>query len=145
MGQKSHRVDRRWIVFLLACLAVGAVVFVYLPSPWQHHDPGVPDSAAPEALKAAIAPTWNRPDATAVRRQPSVPPEARLAEQLSVNGYAIKVWDTSVGSVREYGRAMVEVIGPDGSVSTIDWVSRLDSVSGQDITGDGVPELGHRA
>jgi hypothetical protein len=143
MGQKNQRVDRRWIVFLLASLAVavGAVVLLYFPLPWRHHDPGVPASEVLEVLKAAIAPTWNRPDATAVRQPPSVPPEARLAEQSSVNGYAIKVWDTSVGSVWEYGRAMVEVIGPDGSVSTIDWVSRLDPVSGQDITGDGNPDV----
>jgi len=141
MGQKNRGLDRRWIVFLLACLAVGAVVFLYFPSLWRHHDPGVPDSEALEALKAAIAPTLNRPDTAAVRQQPSVPPDARLAEQVSVNGYAIKVWGTSVGSIWEYGRAMVEVIGPDGSVSTIDWVSRLDPVSGQDITGDGNSDL----
>jgi hypothetical protein len=141
MGQKSHRVDRRWIVFLLACLAVGAVILLYLPSPWRHHDPGVPASEVFEVLKAVTAPTLNRPDTAAVRQPPSVPPEARLAEQLSINGYTIKLWDTSVSSVWEYGRAMVEVIGPDGSVSMIDWVSRLDPVSGQDITGDGNPDV----
>jgi len=143
MGQKSQGVDRRWIVFLLASLvvAVGAVVLLYLPLPWRHHDPGVPASEVLEVLKAVTAPTLNRPDTVAVRQQSSVPPEARLAEQVSVNGYAIKVWDTSVGSVWEYGHAMVEAIGPDGSVSTIDWVSRLDPVSGQDITGDGNPDL----
>jgi len=143
MGQKSQGVDRRWIVFLLASLvvAVGAVVLLYLPSPWRHHDPGVPASEVLEVLKAVTAPTLNRPDTVAVRQQPSVPSEARLAEQLSVNGYTIRTWDTSVGSVWEYGRAMVEVIGPDGSVSTIDWVSRLDPVSGQDITDDGSRDL----
>jgi hypothetical protein len=143
MGQKSQGVDRRWIVFLLASLAVavGAVVFVYLPSPWQHHDPGVPDSAVLEVLKAVTAPAGGSIDTATPRQPPSVSGDARLAEQLSINGYAIKVWDTSVGSVWEYGRAMVEVIGPDGSVSVIDWVSRLDPVSGQDITGDGNPDL----
>jgi hypothetical protein len=143
MGQNSQGVDRRWIVFLLASLvvAVGAVVLLYLPSPWRHHDPGVPASEVLEVLKAVTAPTRNRPDTAVVRQQPSVPPEARLAEQLSINGYTIKVWDTSVGSVWEYRRAMVEVIGPDGSVSTVDWVSRLDPVSGQDITGDGNPDF----
>ncbi len=143
MDQKNRGLDRRWIVLLLACLAVavGAVVLLCLPSPWRHHDPGVPDSAVLEVLKAVTAPTGGSID-TATPRQPlSVPADARLAEQLSINGYAIKVWDTSVGSVWEYGRAMVEVIGPDGSVSTIDWVSRLDPVSGQDITGDGNPDL----
>jgi hypothetical protein len=143
MGQKSKRVDRRWIVLLLASLAVavGAIGLLYFPLPWRHHDPGVPASEVLEVLKAVTAPTLNRPDTAVVRQQPSVPSEARLAEQLSINGYTIKTWDTSVGSVWEHGRAMVEVIGPDGSVSTIDWVSRLDSVSGQDITGDGNPDL----
>jgi hypothetical protein len=143
MGQKNRGLDRRWIVFLLASLAVavGAVVLLYFPLPWRHHDPGVPASEVLEVLKAVTAPTLNRPDTAVGRQQSSVPPDARLAEQLSVSGYAIKVWDTSVGSVWEYGRAMVEVIGPDGSVSTIDWVSRLDPVSGQDITGDGNPDL----
>jgi hypothetical protein len=143
MGQKSQGVDRRWIVFLLASLmvAVGAAVLLYLPSPWRHHDPGVPDSEALEALKAVTAPTGGSSH-TAIPRQPSsVPAEARLAEQRSVNGYTIKTWDTSAGSAWEYGRAMVEVIGPDGSVSTVDWVSRLDPVSGQDITGDGNPDV----
>ena len=143
MGQKSQGLDRRWIVFLLASLAVAVVaaVLLYLPSPWRHHDPSVPDPEVVEVLKAVTASTGGSSHTATPRQPPSVPADARLAEQLSINGYAIKVWDTSVGSVWEYGRAMVEVIEPDGSVSTIDWVSRLDSVSGQDITGDGNPDL----
>jgi hypothetical protein len=138
MSQRHPKRHLRRVIALLICVIVAAVAFLYFVPPPRHA--GVTPTNG-EVLKAATAPTRNRPDTAAVRQQPSVPTEARLAEQLSISGYTIKVWDTSVGSVWEYGRAMVGVIGPDGSVLTIDWVSRLDPVSGQDITGDGNPDL----
>jgi hypothetical protein len=70
-----------------------------------------------------------------------LPSGSVLIHQDVIRGYRARLWETPVETRAVHGHSMLQVICPYGPVVTVDWVTGLNGLSGQDITGEGNPDL----
>jgi len=131
----------RSVAIALACL--GGVYILLLASAFLSH-PAEVAPASPEveaAVFAVTAPHSGSPPGRAGGEAAASAPAAVLVERRVICGHGVELWNAPVGRLWEFGSSMVEITTPEGETRIIDFVSRIDPVSGSDITGDGVSEL----
>jgi hypothetical protein len=129
------------VAIALACL--GGVYILLLAYAFLSH-PAEVAPASPEveaAVFAVTAPHSGSPPGRAGGEAAASAPAAVLVERRVICGHGVELWNAPVGRLWEFGSSMVEITTPEGETRIIDFVSRIDPVSGSDITGDGVPEL----
>jgi len=135
------RLRFRLVLLALASLALAYVLLCYVISlaPGQRLAPTNP--RVEDVVREITTPYTATSRSEAAYQPMTVPPDAILAERRVINGYEVAIWEPAAGKWWEYGHSMAQITSPGGETQIIDFVSRIDPVSGKDITGDGVPEL----